>query len=127
MNMLVDTHAMLWFAAGDDRLSPTARATIEDPETTTYISVASWWEIAIKCSVNKLQLDLPLEKFMAHRIDEGFRVLTIDTQHLPALTTLPFHHRDPFDRLIICQAMAEDMPVCTGDSHFAGYEIRLVW
>jgi PIN domain nuclease of toxin-antitoxin system len=127
VNLLVDTHAMLWFVVGDDRLSPTARAAIESPETTSYISVASWWEVAIKCSLNKLRIDHPLEEFMTHRVDEGFRVLSIDTQHLPALATLPFHHRDPFDRLIISQAMSESMPICTSDNHFSSYDVQLVW
>lgn len=127
MNLLVDTHAMLWFAAGDGRLSPAARAAIESRENTSYVSIASWWEIAIKCSVGRLQLELPLADFMSDRIDEGFRVLPIDTSHLPALTNLPFHHRDPFDRLIISQAMAESMPVCTGDNRFAAYDVEIAW
>ena len=118
---------MLWFVSGDERLSQKARQTIEDPDCTSYISVASWWEIAIKCSLGKLRLDRPFEAFMAERIEEGFRVLSLETRHLPALATLPFHHRDPFDRLIICQAMAENMPVCTGDSHFADYGIQQLW
>ncbi|NQU39306.1 MAG: type II toxin-antitoxin system VapC family toxin [Lentisphaerae bacterium] len=127
MNLLVDTHAMLWFVTGDERLSPSARQAIEDPDCTNYISIASWWEIAIKCSLEKLRLDIPLEEFVADRVEEGFRVLSIDTRHLPALATLPFHHRDPFDRMIICQAMAENMAVCTCDSHFAAYDIERVW
>ncbi len=127
MNLLVDTHAMLWFAAGDNRISPAARAAIESSENTSYISTASWWEIAIKCSLGKLQLDVPFEDFMRDRIDEGFRVLSIETHHLPALTTLPFHHRDPFDRLIISQATVESMPICTGDGQFEDYGVRILW
>jgi len=127
MNLLVDTHAMLWFAAGDDRLSSMARSAIEDAGTLSYISIASCWEMAIKCSLEKLQLEIPLKSFIDERVDEGFRILPIETQHLPELTTLPFHHRDPFDRLIICQAMAEDMPICTGDSHFSKYAVTIVW
>jgi PIN domain nuclease of toxin-antitoxin system len=127
MNLLLDTHVVLWFAAGDERLSATARTVIESPDTVSYVSIASWWEIAIKCGLGRLRLDASLADFMAERVEEGFRILSIDTQHLPALTTLPFHHRDLFDRLIICQAMAEKMAVCTGDSHFRPYPIRLVW
>ena len=127
MNLLVDTHAMLWFVAGDERLNLKARKAIESPDTVNYISIASWWEIAIKCSLGKLRIDRPLEDFMDERVDEGFRVLSIETQHLPALSTLPFHHRDPFDRLIICQAINENMTICTGDSHFADYDVQLVW
>lgn len=127
MNLLVDTQAMLWFAAGDERLSPRARQAIEDPGTTSYISIASWWEIAIKCSLQKILLTKPLETFMADRVEEGFRVLSIETVHLPALAALPFHHRDPFDRLIVCQAMAEGMPICTSDSRFAAYGMTIIW
>lgn len=127
MNLLVDTHTMLWFAAGDARLSLKAREAIERPDNISYVSIASWWEIAIKCSLNKLRLDIPLEDFIAERVDEGFRVLPIDTQHLPVLAKLPFHHHDPFDRLIICQAMAENMAICTGDSDFTAYDVRRIW
>jgi PIN domain nuclease of toxin-antitoxin system len=127
VNLLLDTHAMLWFVAGDERLSRRARKAIESPDTINYISVASWWEIAIKCSLGKLRIDRPLEDFMDERVEEGFRLLSIEAQHLPALSTLPFHHRDPFDRLIICQAMIENMTICTGDNRFAAYDIQRVW
>lgn len=127
MNLLVDTHAMLWFVAGDERLSPKARQAIESPGATIYISIASWWEMAIKCSLDKLQLAKPIEQFMAERVEEGFRVLSVEMRHLPALVALPFHHRDPFDRLIIFQAMLERMPVCTSDSQFAAYDIERIW
>ena len=127
MNLLLDTHAILWFVTGDERFSTRARRVVEDPETKNYISIASWWEIAIKCSLNKLTLTGSLESFMADRVREGFRVLPVEVTHLPALTTLPFHHRDPFDRLIICQALAENMSVCTSDHHFAQYGVEAVW
>ncbi len=127
MNVLLDTHAMLWFAAGDNRLSPATRRVIEDPANTCYISMASWWEIAIKCSLDRLQLTKPLSSFLADRVDEGFRVLDIEMTHLLPLTQLPFHHRDPFDRLIVCQAMAEDMPICSADENFAAYDVKLIW
>ncbi len=127
MNLLVDTHAMLWYAGGDRRISTAARSAIENRENTSYVSIASWWEIAIKCSLNKLRLDLPFERFMNDRLDEGFRVLPIDVRHLFALTMLPFHHRDPFDRLIVCQAMEESMPICTGDDCFTLYDVQVIW
>ena len=127
MNLLIDTHAMLWFVAGDNRLSRRAKTAIGSRDTINYLSLASWWEIAIKCSLGKLELDIPLDDFISERVDEGFRVLSIETKHLPRLTSLPFHHRDPFDRLIISQAMSEDMAVCTSDSHFASYGVRVVW
>ncbi len=127
MNLLIDTQAMLWFASGDKRLSKKARKAIETPNCKNYISIASWWEIAIKCSLGKLKLTKPLELFIADRVTEGFRVLNIETQQLPALVALPFHHRDPFDRLIITQAIATGMPVCTSDRHFANYGVETIW
>ena len=127
MNLLVDTQAMLWFVSGDGRLSGGARTAIEAQDTISFISIASCWEIAIKCSLGKLELDLPLDRFIAERVEEGFRLLPIETEHLPALLTLPFCHRDPFDRLIICQAMAEDMLVCSADEAFRSYPITVVW
>jgi PIN domain nuclease of toxin-antitoxin system len=127
MNVLLDTHALLWFSGGDERLSPTARAAMEDPTTTAFISMASWWEMAIKCSLGKLVLDDPLDRFISKRRSEGFRVLPIETVHLSALIELPFHHRDPFDRLIVAQAAHEGMAVCSGDVHFALYSVSVIW
>jgi PIN domain nuclease of toxin-antitoxin system len=127
VNLLVDTQALLWFVAGDERLSSRAREAIEAPDTVNYVSVASWWEMAIKCSLGKLRLDDPLEEFMKQRTDEGFRTLPIETRHLPPLLRLPFHHRDPFDRLLVCQAAAERIPVCTADPVFDRYDVERVW
>lgn len=127
MNLLLDTHALLWFVAGDTRLSRRARQTIEAKDTINYVSMASWWEVAIKCSLGKLTLDEPLDEFMEQRTGEGFRLLSLDPHHLHALIDLPFHHRDPFDRLIICQAMIEEMTICTGDEHFKRYPVRVNW
>jgi PIN domain nuclease of toxin-antitoxin system len=127
MNLLVDTQSMLWFVSGDERLSKTAKRAIETPGCKNHISIASWWEIAIKCSLGKLKLAKPLELFIADRVAEGFRVLSIETRHLPPIASLPFHHRDPFDRFIISQAIAENMPICTSDSHFASYDVQTIW
>ena len=127
MNLLLDTHALLWFVAGDGRLSRRARQAIEAKDTANFVSMASWWEVAIKCSLGKLSLDDSLDDFMKQRTSEGFRLLALDPQHLCPLVELPFHHRDPFDRLIICQAMIEKMPICTADENFKRYPVRLVW
>lgn len=127
MNLLVDTHALLWFAAGDARLSLRAREMIESSGTTSYVSMATWWEVAIKCSLGKLALDDSLERFISQRVDEGFRILTVETTHMITLVSLPFHHRDPFDRLIICQAMVEKMPICTADEAIHKYTVEVIW
>lgn len=127
MNLLLDTHALLWFVAGDSRLTRRARQAIEARETVNFVSMVSWWEVALKCSLGKLSLDDSLEAFMDHRTEEGFRLLPLEPQHLHPLLALPFHHRDPFDRLIICQALIENMAICTGDASFARYDVKLVW
>lgn len=127
MNLLLDTHALLWFTGGDERLGLAARSTIEALETTAFISMATWWEIAIKCSLGKLVLDDPLEQFISKRLAEGFRILPIETPHLCGLKDLPFHHRDPFDRLIVAQAIHENMMVCSSDDHFPLYPIKVIW
>ena len=127
MNVLLDTHALLWFVAGDARLSSLARQTIEADETVNYVSMVSWWEIAVKCSIGKLTLDDSLDLFMKQRTAEGFRTLPLEPQHLHPLVELPFHHRDPFDRLIICQSMVENMAICTCDENFKRYPVSLIW
>ena len=102
MRLLLDTHTFLWFVLGDGRLSAKARAAIEDPSNEKLLSPASYWEIAIKISLGKYTLSKPYEEFMGKEIGEnGFVVLSIEPKHTAVLTTLPFHHRDPFDRLII--------------------------
>jgi PIN domain nuclease of toxin-antitoxin system len=127
MNVLLDTHALLWFVAGDARLSTMAKQTIGADGTVNYVSMASWWEIAVKCSLGKLTLDDPLDLFMKQRTAEGFRTLPLEPHHLQPLITLPFIHRDPFDRLIICQSMAENMAICTCDENIKRYPISLIW
>lgn len=128
MRALLDTHAFLWFVLGDAQLSSTARRHIEDSGNETLVSPASYWEIAIKISLQKYMLSQPYEAFMQQGIvDNGFRILPIDPRHTAVLTSLPFHHRDPFDRLIIAQAMVEQMPVISGDAAFAAYPVPCIW
>ena len=128
MRVLLDTHAFLWFVLGDPQLSNTARRHIEDPGNEKLVSPATYWEIAIKVSLRKYTLSQPYETFMQQGIVEnGFLVLPIALQHTAVLTSLPFHHRDPFDRLIIAQAMVEQMPVISGDAAFAAYPVIRIW
>jgi len=128
MRMLLDTHAFLWFVLGDPQLSSTARRHIEDLGNEKLVSPASYWEIAIKISLKKYTLAQPYETFMQKGIeDNGFIILAIEPKHTAALTSLPFHHRDPFDRLIIAQAMTEQMPVISGDAAFAAYPVTRIW
>lgn len=128
MRVLLDTHAFLWFVLGDAQLSGTARQHIEDPGNEKLLSPASYWEIAIKISVQKYTLSQPYEVFMQQGIaDNGFLILPIEPRHTAVLTNLPFHHRDPFDRLIIAQAMVEQTPVISGDAVFAAYPVTCLW
>jgi len=128
MRLLLDTHTFLWFVLGDRRLSAKAKAAIEDPSNEKLLSPASYWEIAIKISLGKYTLSKPYEEFMEKGIGEnGFGVLSIEPKHTAVLTTLPFHHRDPFDRLIIAQAVVEEVAVVSGDTAFDAYPITRLW
>jgi PIN domain nuclease of toxin-antitoxin system len=128
MILLLDTHTFLWFVLGDGRLSVKAKAAIEDPSNEKLLSPASYWEIAIKISLGKYTLSKPYAEFMEKGIGEnGFVVLPIELKHTVILTTLPFHHRDPFDRLIIAQAMLEEAAVVSGDTVFDAYPVSRLW
>ncbi len=128
MRVLLDTHVFLWFITDDRRLSSRAREIMEDPENDLLLSIASLWEIAIKASLGKLTLARPFGELMPHELAENaIEILPIRLDHLTTLTSLPFHHRDPFDRLIVAQAVVEEMPVLSGDSAFSRYPARLLW
>src|SRR5207244_2004659 len=122
------THTLLWFWLGDSRLSAAAHALIVDPQNENFMSPASPWEIAIKISLGKYTLQQPFETFFTHALARtGIRDLPIDIKHVAALTNLPFHHRDPFDRLIVAQAMMEQMPIVSVDPLLDPYSIRRLW
>jgi PIN domain nuclease of toxin-antitoxin system len=128
MRLLLDTHTFLWFALGDARLSATARAAILDPANDKLVSPASYWEIAIKISVGKYSLNEPYEVFMQRAIDgNGFLVLPIEYRRTSVLTNLPFHHRDPFDRLLVAQAIVEQTPLVSHDVPLDAYPIKRIW
>lgn len=119
MRRLLDTHAFLWFILDDPQLSAKADAMITDPNNDIEISPPSYWEIAIKISIGKYSLQEPYQPFMEREIAaNNFRILRIEPKHTAALTTMPFHHRDPFDRLIIAQASVKNVPVVSGDTAF---------
>jgi PIN domain nuclease of toxin-antitoxin system len=119
MRVLLDTHAFLWFIEGKDSLSIFARRTIEDETTERFVSIASLWEAAIKFSIGKLDLQQPFATLISRQLEENaMALLPIRVEHLTYLTTLPFHHRDPFDRLLIVQAMVENMPIISTDEAF---------
>jgi PIN domain nuclease of toxin-antitoxin system len=128
MNILLDTHTFLWFVNDDPRLSQPARVLIETEESQPFLSVASLWEIAIKISLGKLNLKQPYEIFIPQQLAlNGIGILNVTLEHTAAITTLPFHHRDPFDRLLVVQSKIEKMPLVSIDSAFDAYEVKRVW
>ena len=126
--VLIDTHALIWFMHGDNSLSVTARQVLEDAETRRYVSVATLWEMSIKVSLGKLNLDRSLPDFFNRYLDDfDFTILPIERSHLLTLQTLFPHHRDPFDRLLIAQSIAEGLPLVSGDANVALYPVQRVW
>lgn len=128
MRLLLDTHTLLWFLAGDPKLSGAARGLVEDDGNEVLVSVGTLWEIAIKVSLGKLGMSMPFEEFFPAQLDEnGILVLSIATAHLQKVASLPFHHRDPFDRLLVAQAMSEEIPLVSRDAAFDAYGLRRLW
>ena len=128
MNILIDTHALLWFLRGDSRLSDIARTAIESTANQKVLSDASVWEMSIKQSLGKLKLAETFEsRLVAALKRNAIGSLPLARPHLFAVSRLPFHHRDPFDRLIIATAMVENLPVVTQDPHFSAYPIEVIW
>lgn len=124
--ILLDTHTVLWFLNDDDNLPQSIRDLIED-ETEVFVSIASFWEIAIKNSIGKLQLSCSVTDMMNTCLNRGIEILQIKAEHLELLNNLPMIHRDPFDRLLICQAKAENLLFITKDENIPKYEIRTFW
>jgi PIN domain nuclease of toxin-antitoxin system len=128
MKYLLDTHTLIWFIGGEASLSAAVRELIENEENEVFVSIASLWEIAIKFSLGKLNLARPFDElFPAQLITNDIQLLSITPEHLSTLCTLPFHHRDPFDRLIIAQALVEKMSVLGVDAAFDFYDVKRIW
>ena len=128
MNLLLDTHAFLWWVAASGELSRKAKSAIGSARNECFVSVASGWEIAIKVSLGKLRIEGALDRFLPEQLAaNGFRALAIDLKHAARVATLPFHHRDPFDRLLVAQALEEDLAIVTADPVISKYGVSRVW
>lgn len=128
MRMLLDTHAFLWLILDDPQLTALARRHIEDPANEVEISPASYWEIAIKIGLGKYVLPQPYLPFMEHQIAvNDFHILSIQLRHTALLTTMPHHHKDPFDRLLVAQAHAESIPIVSSDGQLDPYGVMRLW
>lgn len=128
MIALLDTHTLLWWVAGDPRLSKTAAELLADRSARILWSAASTWELAIKASVGKVSLHARVGEWLQHRfVQQGIEVLPILHTHAAAVEQLPAHHRDPFDRLLVAQASVESIPILTGDKLIGAYEVETIW
>ena len=128
MNLLIDTHALIWFAEDSPGLSKAARAAIADKSDHAFCSVASIWEIAIKLSLGKLRMSLRLEGGFDRLLEKnGLHILPVEYRHAARVAALPWHHRDPFDRLLVAQAMVEGMTVISHDAQLDAYAIDRIW
>jgi PIN domain nuclease of toxin-antitoxin system len=125
---LLDTHAFLWWAVDDPRLSPRFREILKDPANDIYFSAASAWEIAIKHRLGHLRFSEDAGRYVSEQIaGNGFMTLSIDVRHALHVSTLPLIHRDPFDRLLIAQSQLEDLRLLTADPAITAYGIPTIW
>ncbi len=124
MRLLLDTNAFLWWRDGSARLSERVCEQIGDPSNEIAVSITSLWEITIKRALGKLRFQQDFEEVLA---EEEFSLLPIAYPHLRGLADLPLHHRDPFDRVLIAQALAERVPIATADRRFGAYGVEVFW
>jgi PIN domain nuclease of toxin-antitoxin system len=124
MKLLLDTHGLLWWLNDDDQLGPQARALIEDPGNDVLVSVVSLWEIVVKVRVGKLEADI--QELVSAIEQEGFVLLEISAAHLLTLASLPMHHRDPFDHLLIAQAISEGATFVSEDQNTPSYPVAFI-
>lgn len=129
MNYLIDTHILIWYGEGNQRLKASILAEMRKPSSRIYISHATFWEITIKLTLGKLDFSTPVSGFQSLITKYNFRLLGFDLEHYESLELLPFHHQDPFDRMLIAQAIAEDLTIITQDQKFALYEqsVKILW
>jgi PIN domain nuclease of toxin-antitoxin system len=128
VNLLLDTHSFIWFIEDNPTLSTDARVFIEEPGNDIFLSMASVWEMAIKVSLDKLHLSQPFDLFIPQQLLlNNITLLDIAVNHTLRVATLPFHHRDPFDRLLIAQSLLEEMPIISIDSAFDAYGVNRLW
>lgn len=128
MRLLLDTHAFLWWVDGERPLPARARAAIADASNECFVSTASVWEMAIKSGLGMLKLAAPVGRFVAEHVAANrFRMLEIGLAHAARVEAMPAHHGDPFDRLLVAQALEDDLVVVSADPVFRRYGVRRIW
>lgn len=127
MKLLLDTHIFIWWADQPEKLSPAALSALEDEANELLLSVASVWEMQIKIQLGKLKLSLPLKDLIKNQQETNeITVLPVALTHVLTLDAVPFHHKDPFDRLLIAQSIEEDLTLVSADSQFSTYSVKLL-
>lgn len=128
MRVLVDAHAIVWATLDDGRLPPAVRSLIADGRTRAVVSVATTWELMVKALAGRLHLPEPPDVFFRGLIEDfDYEVLPIEQRHVDALPELPAIHGDPFDRMLVAQAIVEDLDIVTGDQAITAYPVRTIW
>ncbi|NEN24513.1 type II toxin-antitoxin system VapC family toxin [Cryomorpha ignava] len=127
MNLLLDTHTLIWFITDNEKLPQKTKTIIENKENRCFVSIATYWEIGIKNSIGRLDLKSDLKTIFNIIEETGFDAIPVTTNHILRNASLPFHHQDPFDRIIIAQAMSEKMIIVTKDSQIENYDTPTVW
>lgn len=125
MNCLLDTHVLIWWLDDSAELSSSVRNIISNPENNMVVSHVSYWEIAIKVSIERLIF--PLNTLDTELQNNGFELLAINTAHIIQSTSLPMHHRDPFDRMLIAQAKIDNLSLITKDHQIQKYDLSWFW
>ena len=128
MRFLLDTHTAFWYFEGSPDLSTIAKTMIDDSSNEIFVSIVSAWEIAIKRSMNRENTPLcSVAEFFDEVASSGFNLITLEPHHVRPVETLPYHHKDPFDRLLIATAIAEDMTFLSADENVAKYDVKCLW
>jgi PIN domain nuclease of toxin-antitoxin system len=127
MNLLLDTHAFLWYISGDAQLPEHVIKAINDQTNRCFISIASIWEIVIKMSIEKLEVIGGFKTIEDFLDNNDFSILPIDLEDTKELLRLEFYHRDPFDRMVIAQALTSDLTVVSKDNYFKSYKVKVLW
>ncbi len=127
MNLLLDTNTFIWFINGDNDLPEQTKNKIIDTNNKIFLSIASLWEIAIKITLDKLNIKEGFDKISEFLINNEIDILPITFEHLQILLKLKYYHRDPFDRIIITQGISEDIQIATNDKNFVKYSVKIIW
>lgn len=127
MRYLLDTNALIWYATGNKKLRDPAKNAIADRGSMLFYSMVSVWEVAIKFSLDRFNLFVSVQEFQDFYSKSGFKLMAIKPKHAMILERLPFHHRCPFDRMLIAQAMVEKCALISSDRSFQNYEVEVVW